>query len=334
MRSFGIEAAVAVNGDNAVNLRRNYRDLTLISNHIVPYQGVDGLGELIKTRSPDVVVATTNQSVHTLAEALKSAGIKGQRTAYYIQDYEPLFYERGSSDWMIAYSSYGLVPDMVHMAKTRWLQEVVEENHGVQVTKVEPSVDHRVFYPNLGARQSEGGTLRIVAMVRPATPRRAPRRTVRILNRIVAEKKNTVSCISFGCSTEDLEVHALRLRGIEHLGVLGRDDVGHLFRHADLFLDLSDFQAFGRTAIEAMSCGTTAVVPAHGGAYEYALDGKTSFVVDTRSDDAIMAAVDQYTSMSDVERQEMVFRGIEAGYRYSPERAAISEVAALGFSAP
>lgn len=333
MRAFGIDAMVAVNNDNSIKLRRNYRDLVNIASHINSYQGVEGLADLIRTRTPDYVVATTNQSVHTVSDVLKTLGSAHPRTAYYIQDYEPLFYERGSSDWITAYSSYGLVPGMIHFAKTRWLQEVVEENHGMQVTKVEPGVDHRIFYPNLGIRHPGGEKLKIVAMIRPATPRRAPRRTVRILNRITAELGEMATCISFGCGKEDLDLHSLRLRGIEHLGELPRDDVGHLFREADLFLDLSDFQAFGRTAIEAMSCGTVAVVPAHGGAYEFAVDGQNGFVVDTRSDEAIMAAVHQFVAMNAAERHEMVLRGIEVGFRYSPERAALSEIAALGLLA-
>ncbi len=333
MRTFGVDAAIAVNADNADKLRRNYRDLPQIASQILAYQGVASLGDLIRTRAPDVVVATTNQSVHTLAEALETAGLQGQRTAYYIQDYEPLFYERDSSDWRLAYTSYGRVPGMIHMAKTRWLQEVVEENHGIQVRKVEPSVDHRVYYPNLGTPRRESDK-RIVAMVRPATPRRAPRRTVRILNRIVTEMAGSVSCMSFGCSEGELEAHSLRLHGIEHLGTLSRDDVGHLFRNADLFLDLSDFQAFGRTAIEAMSCGAIALVPAHGGAYEFARDGRTGFVVDTRSDEAIMDGVRQFTAMTQAERDGMMLHCIEAGYRYSPERAALSELEAVGMLTP
>ena len=333
MRTFGVEAAIAVNADNAAKLRRNYRDLPQIASHILAYQGVAGLGDLIRARAPDVAVATTNQSVHTLAEALETAGLKGQRTAYYIQDYEPLFYERDSSDWRLAYTSYGRMPGMIHIAKTRWLQEVVEENHGIQVRKVEPSVDHRVFYPNLGAPRHESDK-RIVAMVRPATPRRAPRRTVRILNRIVTEMAETVSCVSFGCSEDELEAHSLRLHGIEHLGTLSRDEVGHLFRNTDLFLDLSDFQAFGRSAIEAMSCGTIALVPAHGGAYEFAIDGRTGFVVDTRSDEAIMEAIHQFAAMTQTERNEMMLHSIDAGYRYSPERAALSELEAMKLLTP
>lgn len=330
MRALGVNAMIATNTDNAPRLQRAYRDLAIIRQHIHPYQGSEGLGDLIRTMAPDMVVATTNQSVHTLAEAIAAAGLVGQRTAYYVQDYEPLFYDKGSNDWHLAFSSFGAIPGMVHFAKTRWLQEVVEANHRVQVLKVEPSIDHRVYRPDLSDRATYRGKLRIVAMLRPATPRRAPRRTVRLLNRIAADHADSMTCATFGCSAEEMKQYSLRLSNVENLGILSREDVGEAFRQTDLFVDLSDFQAFGRTAIEAMSCGAAAIVPAHGGAYEFAEDGRNAFVVDTRSDDAIWSAITQFAAMSEVERHDMRLRGIAAGYRYTPERAALSEIAALG----
>jgi glycosyltransferase involved in cell wall biosynthesis len=218
---------------------------------------------------------------------------------------------------------------MIHFAKTRWLQEVVENNHRIQVSKVEPSIDHATYFPRFDRRTERTERLTIVAMLRPATPRRAPRRTVRIMNRIAAELGERVDCRTFGCEPEEIRAHGLQLNGVRHLGVLRRGDVGDLFREADLFLDLSDFQAFGRSAIEAMSCGTIAVVPAHGGAYEYAEDGRNGFIVDVRNDDAIMAAVRQFTGMSATERRDMMLGGIVTGFRYTRERAALSEIGIL-----
>lgn len=329
MRALGVDAMIATNSENAAKLRRAYHDLKVIQNHVLAYAGTEGLGDLIGSVRPDVVVATTNQSVHVLAAALKQADLPGLRTAYYVQDYEPLFYPKDSGDWTTAYTSYGLIPNMIHFAKTRWLQEVVENNHRVQVAKVEPSIDHDMYYPRFDRRIAPRESLRIVAMLRPATPRRAPRRTVRIMNRIAEEMGGTVACTTFGCGPEEMRAHGLQLQGVGNLGVLHRAEVGALFREADLFLDLSDFQAFGRTAIEAMSCGTAAVVPAHGGAYEYAEDGRNAFIVDVRDDEAIMSAVRQFAGMSAAERKTMMMNGIETGFRYSRERAALSEIDVL-----
>ena len=329
MRDLGINAIIATNHANVTKLRRAYRDLKTIHNFVFSYTNPETLGQLIATHKPRCVIATTNQSVHYLADALRAAKMLDQPTAYYVQDYEPLFYERGSADWHTAYSSFTAIPGMTLFAKTRWLQEVVAANHNVQVEKVEPSIDHKVYYPNLGSKGEDKRPLAVAAMIRPATPRRSPRRTARIISRIVKEYAGQVSCTTFGCGMDEMRDFSIRIPGAEHVGILNREEVGDLFRSTDMFLDLSDFQAFGRTAIEAMSCGSAAIVPAHGGTYEYAIDGKNCFVVDVRSDEAIMAAFGQWVSMAAEERRAMSFRAIEAGYAYSPDRAALSELRVL-----
>jgi glycosyltransferase involved in cell wall biosynthesis len=43
---------------------------------------------------------------------------------------------------------------------------------------------------------------------------------------------------------------------------------------ADVFLDGSSFQGFGRPALEAMACGAACVLTEVGGVTEYARDGK------------------------------------------------------------
>ena len=329
MRRLGVDAAIAVNANNAGKLRQSYGDLPEIARHIHGYQGADGLGALLAERSIGIAVATTNQSVHVLAKALSRGKLGSQRTAYYVQDYEPLFYPCDSDDWLAAHASYGLIPGMVHFAKTGWVQETVRNNHRVEVHKVAPSIDHDVYYPCINQPRAVGERLSVVAMLRPATPRRAPRRTVRIMNHLAHEFGDRLSCSVFGCTDAELAGQSLELCGVENHGVLRRESVGTLFRTTDLFLDLSDYQAFGRTALEAMSCGTIAVVPIHGGSGEYARDGNNGFVVDTRDDDAILTAVRGFMGMTAGERSEMRLNGIAAGFRHSPENAALSEVRLL-----
>lgn len=329
MRHLGIDAAIAVNAGNAGKLRQTYADMPEVAQHIIGYQGADGLEALLAERAPGVAVATTNQSVHVLAKALARGKPGAQPTAYYIQDYEPLFYPVDSDDWLTAHSSYGLIPGMVHFAKTGWVQETVRNNHRVEVHKVAPSIDHDVYYPRTNPSRAAGELLSVVAMLRPATPRRAPRRTVRIMNRLAHEFGDRLSCSVFGCADAEIAEHSLELRNVDNHGVLARESVGALFRTTDLFLDLSDYQAFGRTALEAMSCGTITVVPVHGGSGEYARDGSTGFVVDTRDDEAILAAVRSFLGMTAGERSDMRLNGIAAGFRHSPENAALSEVRLL-----
>ncbi|WP_244641771.1 glycosyltransferase [Chelatococcus reniformis] len=327
MARLGVPVAIAVDQVNAERLRAAYDDLPLIAGQIVGFGGAHDLASLIAQRAPSVVVATTNESVHTIAAAVTGAGGPGRtKFAYYIQDYEPFFHDQGSDDWLAAHASYGLIPGMTHFAKTRWLQEVVEANHKVPVRKVEASIDHTVYFPDLAARARARDRFIVAGMIRPWTPRRAPRRTARLLNQVAETLGENVSCLSFGCEAQSLRASSLALNGVQHVGVLRRHEVGELFRGVDLFLDLSDYQAFGRTALEAMSCGCLAVVPAHGGAYEFASHGRNGFIVDTRRDADILQAVEAFLGLSGPDRGSMIMNAVATGYRYSAERAALSEI--------
>ncbi|WP_141704062.1 glycosyltransferase family 4 protein, partial [Methylobrevis pamukkalensis] len=169
------------------------------------------------------------------------------RLAYYVQDYEPLFYPPGSPRWWRAFSSYGLLPGAIHFAKTDWIRTMVQLNHGVEVARVEPGLDRTVFFAD--PDKDLGGRPLLTAMVRPSTPRRGPRRTLRVLNRIAAARGDAVEIAIFGCA--DVELGAMGLDidpAIRRLGVLDRQEAAGLLRHTDLFVDASDYQAFGRTA--------------------------------------------------------------------------------------
>ncbi|WP_350475856.1 glycosyltransferase [Microcella sp.] len=69
-----------------------------------------------------------------------------------------------------------------------------------------------------------------------------------------------------------------------------REEVAALLRASHFFLDLSDYQAFGRTAVEAMASGCVPVVPALGGARETIEDGISGIVVDTFDEASIEKA--------------------------------------------
>src|SRR5215207_7595924 len=100
MLQLGVDVSVACNEANVEKLRDSYRDLPRIHARIHGYDTALALAELIESTSRNIVVATTNQSVHVLADALRAIP-KGSevRAAYYIQDYEPLFYDKDSEEW-------------------------------------------------------------------------------------------------------------------------------------------------------------------------------------------------------------------------------------------
>lgn len=162
-------------------------------------------------------------------------------------------------------------------------------------------------------------------MVRPKSPRRAPKRTIRILETIASSMPG-VKVSFFGCEYHELAELGFRPSdALVNLGVLSRHRVAETLRSSDFFLDLSDYQAFGRTGLEGMACGCVPVLPVFGGTHEYAVHGVNSFVVDTRSDDDIMAAVDQFANGRPKRRLEMRDAAIETALNYSIPKAAYSE---------
>lgn len=321
----GIDVRIAVNTPNYTKLMASYPELQTFNVQVQPYSDPAELARHMG--ACNVVVATTNASAFDVhdgdAHLAKERGRPAIRYAYYVQDYEPLFYAPNTERWTKAYQSYTVLREAMLFAKTQWLCDVVYANHGIKVAKVKPSIDHDVHFPDLRRARSP---LSIVAMLRPSTPRRAPKRTVRIMNAI-AGKFGDVSLQVFGCSNEELSAAGIDLpSAVKNWGVLKRDQVPELLRSADLFLDLSDYQAFGRTGLEGMACGCIPIVPVLGGAGEYALHGCNAFMVDTRSDHEVLAAVGTFVSMGPKVRAEMRQVALETSAQYTVTKAALSEL--------
>jgi GT2 family glycosyltransferase/glycosyltransferase involved in cell wall biosynthesis len=320
MRRLGARARVAVQARHLQLYRRSYPALEDADDVFIGYDSLYELGAYAADFS--VVVATIHTSVPDLA--MIAAAHPTTLPAYYVQDYEPYFFPAGSPERDEAAASYTLLPNALHFAKTQWLCDLISELHGVEVHKVSPSLDHTVYYPPPAERQNE--RVRIAAMIRPRSARRGAPRTMAVLRQLVAEFGKAVDVHIFGCVKADIEAAGLPtdFRYKNH-GILKREQVADQLRKADIFLDLSDYQAFGRTGLEAMACGCAVVVPALGGTSEYAVHGENALIVDTSSLDACFAAarelVDDVSLRARLERA-----GLAKASEYSIECAARSEV--------
>ena len=321
----GVDARLAVNAPNYAKFSISYPELEAFKVPVVSYTEVSEL--VPHMASCQVVVATTNRSVFDVnnarTEMLKGNAAATVKFAYYVQDYEPLFYAPNSDAWTKAYQSYAVLKDAMLFAKTKWLCDIVYANHGIRVMKVAPSIDHDVYFPDLRRNSSR---LMVAAMLRPSTPRRAPWRTARVMAAIGRNHAN-VSMQVFGSTTEELTAAGIELpSGVKNWGVLRRSEVPDLLRGSDLFLDLSDYQAFGRTGLEGMACGCIPVVPILGGTAEYATHGRNAFVVDTRSDEQVLSAINTFLKMDLTARAEMRQQALETAADFTITKAALSEL--------
>ena len=316
MRALGLDARIALRAKAIGRARAAYDDADEV---FVPYRDAAELEHV--TAQADVIAATHFKS------AVLVAGLQARRDnflpAYYVQDYEPFFTSRDSADVKEAIESYTLMPGCLLFAKTHWLCNIVSRRHGVFVAKVEPSIDEQIYRPN-GARRN-GGPLRVSAMVRPRTPRRQPTATVAVLEQLSLERGANVEITTFGCAQADLERltdHPPLLAG--HRGLLRRAEVADVLAASDVFLDLSMYQAFGRTALEAMACGTTVVVPRLGGVWEFLEHDVNGIAVDPFAPQQALGAL---TALVDdrprLEALQAAARQTGAGYCI--QRSALSE---------
>jgi glycosyltransferase involved in cell wall biosynthesis len=277
----------------------------------------------------DVVVATEAPSARLVEAHVRSRdGVLG---AYYVQDYEPLFSPQEGPSADTALLSYRQAESLLMFAKTHWIANMVGSAHRIPVAKVTASLDQGSFHTR--GRKVEPDPLRVLGMIRPRTPRRRPEETLAALARIKRELGDRVECLGFGCTMGELAAlpHAA---GVEHLGVLARTDVAEVLRRCDVFLDLSTYQAFGRTGLQAIACGVVPVLPEVGGVVEYAVHEGNALLVDTADEDAVVAlATGLVEDKGRLERLRA--NGAETAERFSLIRAAASQYAcfAEGFAA-
>ena len=228
----------------------------------------------------DVMVAT-HWSTAAWVDAAVRAG-RATRAAAYLQDYEPWFFpEHDTVGRARVLAAFGLIEDRI--VTSRWLADLLAAD-GLASVIEPPGVDLSVFAPR---PNPESGPPLVVAMARPRTPRRGFATVVAALER-VHEARPDVRIALFG---ERIGAMPLPFP-CQRIGVVtDQDDLARLLGSARVHYDGSDFQAFGRTALEAMACGTPSVLTAVGGTGEYARSGENALVVPPRDPDAAAAAI-------------------------------------------
>ena len=275
----------------------------------------------------DAVVATHNLSAHWLAQARPATTNADLRLGYYIQDFEPLFYPKGSKGWSTALSSYSLEAPFVRFCKTGWTATTLKQHGGVSCAVIGPSVDARRFAPAPVHQPAEGPTdgpaLTVVAMIRTSCERRQPKLTAKLFQQLHQRFGRQARLLSFGSS--DAELLALGIRAqpsFTNLGRLNPAAVAALLQQADLFVDASSFQAMGLSAMEAMASGCAVVGPSQGGLPEVVgSDGvPLAQCVDTHSPSALLEACSTLIQAR-AEREALAQRALQVS-NYQPLLAA------------
>jgi len=257
-------------------------------------------------RGFDAVVATHNASVEWLAPL---AGLSRPILGYYVQDYEPYFYTEGTRDAQKAVRSYTAVPGLVRFTKTAWNRDEVARRTGAECHVVGPSFDATLFRPLRGTPAFD--RVHVAAMIRPSSPRRQPIPTMNVLERLATRYGDRVEISVFGLDPSHPDASRLDRPFPHHrAGSVDGWELVRLFNDVHVFADFSTYQAMGLSALEAMACGATAIVPSAGGARSFARDGENALVIDTQTEEACLAALVRL-----VEERALLARLMDRAYR-------------------
>lgn len=240
----------------------------------------------------DLLVAT-HWSTAAWVRDLVDAG-RARNAAYLVQDYEEWFYPEDDVKTRAAVKrTYGLIPHRI--VTSEWLRDLLAAN-GYPARKIPPGLDLGVFYPRRVERPRRPV---ILAMARPRTPRRGFDTVVAALTK-VHEAMPSVEIVLFG---ENLGEMALPFPYRGEGVVTDQERLARLYSQAHVHLDASDFQAFGKAALEAMACGTPSVLTGVGGVNEFAHDEENCLLVPPRDPDATSRAILRLASESPLHRR-------------------------------
>lgn len=315
LANMGIPVSIAAKS----KIREEYENFFPTDSHLFFYY--DRHNELIEEALHyDVAVATIFHSIDLLQEIVTTYPFI--IPTYYVQDYEPWFSEDQPEIRDRAIKSYEQIPNCELFAISPWVKEILNEKHGLHVHKIQGCLDQQLFYPDYSRRPSD--VLTITAMVRPTTAWRGPKMTMQVLRTIKKTYEDRVQICIFGCDEGQIERFEIA-NDFEYTnhGVLNRPDVAAILRQSDIFIDLSKFQAFGRTALEAMACGVATVAPLKGGVYDFGIDGENIMLVDTTNEFACVEVVSHLIKDKSL-RQKLRKNGIAKGLQYSVHSSTLS----------
>ncbi|MCB4804287.1 GT2 family glycosyltransferase [Methylobacterium brachiatum] len=273
----------------------------------------------------DAIISTLYRSVYWLPP-ISSPG--RPKYGYYVQDFEPDFFLPGDPEKHLAELSYKIRPDITFFTKTNWNREKLISQGLVDATVIGPSVDLSMFAPSENKSLGKNRNICIVAMVRPATPRRGHAMTVSVLDQVQRRYGGQISIEIFGSSDNELSQHGLQRPYWQNHGSLNRQDLATLLSKADIFLDFSTYQAMGLTLLEAMASGCAVIGPSAGGASEFLQHEFNGLIVDSSKEMDCVQSIDKLI-LDPGHRKKLMNQAVSDVHKFAPELAAVRMLEAL-----
>jgi len=189
----------------------------------------------------DILVATGWQ---TVAFVCNSQNFRDR--FYFVQDYEPYFYARGSQS-LAAETTYSR--ELACLCASPWLAETLTERHGRWARPFWLAYDHKVYHPPKEDLAEQDRPLRIAFYARSATQRRAVELGLLALEALAA-RGFEFEVDFFG---ELTSLTAAPFVSRDH-GVLSPGELADLYRACDIGLCFSSTN-YSLVPQEMMACG-------------------------------------------------------------------------------
>lgn len=258
----------------------------------------------------DIAVATLWTTAPTIAKLVHLQRIK--KGVYYLQDYESWFYTENDPQREKVKQTYSLISDRI--VKSDWLANLLTED-GYETYKIRLGMDLGVFYPRDITRSNCPS---ILAMVRQNTPRRGSPYVIKALE-LVKNSIPQAEIILFG--DDQLNSGNIPFSYRDEGVISDRDHLATLYSEADIFLDGSNFQGFGRGALEAMACGTACVLTDVGGVSEYAKHRQNCLLVPPKEPQQFAKSIIELIQNPQL-KQRLIYQGFQTVAQYCHKREA------------
>ena len=194
--------------------------------------------------SGDVVIATDRMSTYPVL-----AMRKFQKRFYFVQDYEPYFFARGSSS-ILTEQSYASKNNFACICASPWLKQRMEM-FGNSAVSFPLAVDHSVYRSD---QEQQRSSHTIAFYIRRSTPRRLYELGLLAL-RALFDLGDNFEIITFG--EQDLPDLGIPVK-VRHAGILDAKALAHLYRQCTIGLVLSGTN-YSLVPNEMMACGLPVV---------------------------------------------------------------------------
>ena len=204
-------------------------------------QSIDDLPE------SDIAFSTIWMSAYLL---LKYNSTK--RKYYFIQDYEPLFYEGGST-YALAESTYRF--GFEGIVNTPGLLWAINQRHGLEGVSFTPAVDKKHYYP---FPRKPNKRVKIFFYARPNNPRNAFELGILIIQKLIQKYGDQIEIITAGANWKEADYGLTDF--ITNKGLLGSlEEVGDLYRSCDIGFVYMLSKHPSYQPFEFMACGLATV---------------------------------------------------------------------------